>query len=185
MTAHDELVEIGRRWLSNGRVNYSYKDGPASYDYRSACAVVVTEIVTVCRETPDVLGWHGQGSFLIECKTSRSDFKADAKKPMRKRPGTGMGDFRYMLTPKGLLATGELPDRWGLLEATPRGGVKIIRHAERQPGDKEAECSVLLSTLRRVRIDPDRSVSLRVYTLPTQNTASLTVTDATEETENG
>ena len=179
---HDKLVEIGRRWLSNGRVSYSYKDGPASYDYRGTCAVVLTELVTVNRETPDVLGWHGQGSFLIECKTSRSDFKADAKKHPRVHPETGLGDFRYMLTPKSLLDAGEMPERWGLLEATPRGGVKIVRHAERQRGDKEAECSVLLSTLRRVRIDPDRSVSLRVYTLPTRNTASLTVANPTEDT---
>ena len=68
-------------------------------------------------EQPDVLGIDSFGeSILVEVKISRADFFADKKKPWRKNPEMGMGDFRVYLTPKGLLKPDEIPYGWMLWE---------------------------------------------------------------------
>jgi hypothetical protein len=35
--------------------------------------------------------------------------------------------YRYYLAPQGLLSPSELPDRWGLIEVTTRGGLKVVQ----------------------------------------------------------
>jgi hypothetical protein len=72
--------------------------------------------ITNSGEQPDALGFRSGVSCLIECKTSRADFLADRKKKFRVEPSLGMGDWRFMLTPKGLIKVEELPPNWGLLE---------------------------------------------------------------------
>jgi hypothetical protein len=37
-----------------------------------------------------------------------------------------MGVFRYFLAPAGLLRIEELPTGWGLIEVSPRGGLKVL-----------------------------------------------------------
>ena len=87
---------------------------------KSKCGVVITEMVclNVSGEIPDCIGFTDGGtvSFLIECKASRSDFKADSKKMFRKNGFLGMGDFRFYLAPKGMINIEELPKGWGLIE---------------------------------------------------------------------
>ena len=98
---HTQLVQAAARWL------------------QAKCRVVATEIRTSVSETPDVVGWHGFGKcVVIECKTSKSDFKADAKKA-HIRAGTSIGDERWYLTPPGLIDLSEIPEGWGLVEYTP------------------------------------------------------------------
>jgi hypothetical protein len=80
-------------------------------------------------EQPDVLGVSLCGeSLLAEVKISRSDFLADKKKPWR-QPGSGMGDFRVYVTPKGLLKPSEIPYGWMLWEIHGKNKpvIKIIK----------------------------------------------------------
>ena len=60
---HDELCERGKRWLSGTR----------------RCNPVFSRCAS-CAEIPDAIGWSSDGSTVIECKTSLSDFYADKKK---------------------------------------------------------------------------------------------------------
>lgn len=95
---HTQLVSAARQW--------------ALVD----CKVVCAEMWMDSGEQPDVIGWTaGSLSIVVECKTSRSDFLADAKKPFRARK-LGMGQKRWFFTPKDLITLDELPPKWGLIE---------------------------------------------------------------------
>ncbi|MDR6218732.1 hypothetical protein [Deinococcus soli (ex Cha et al. 2016)] len=109
---HAQLVQVAHRWLTT----------------RGACDFAFAEFGNnTTAEKPDVLGFLDiDHTVLIEVKISRSDFLADARKPWRQRPEEGMGDWRYYLTPPGLLRAEELPRNWGLLEAGPRG-VRLVK----------------------------------------------------------
>lgn len=100
---HKRLVKAAGAWLGQ------------------RCRVVATEVTTMASETPDAIGWSGSGvCIVIECKKSRSDFRANAKK-RHESQGWGVGDERWLLTPPGLVEASEVPDGWGLLEFTPSG----------------------------------------------------------------
>lgn len=101
---HDQLIAAARIWLRD----------------QQRCAVVLTEMVNGSGETPDAIGWRGAHTIVVECKISRADFLADAKKPFRMNASGGMGDYRYFLAPSGLIEPHDLPLGWGLLEPTPR-----------------------------------------------------------------
>lgn len=85
------------------------------------------------KENPDAIGWkyingtRYEGSILIECKTSRGDFRNDFKKSFRINPDDGIGNWRYYLVPEGLITVEELPEKWGLIEVNSRGHTKIIK----------------------------------------------------------
>lgn len=130
---HKELVERGLRWLE-GR-----------------CTFALAEIVTIAGEAPDGYGWGAEGSILIECKASRSDFLADAKKHFRRRPENGMGNCRYYLCTPGLISAEELPESWGLLYCLPKI-VKVVVKARCQEANLEAERTMLASVIRRCAI---------------------------------
>ena len=169
---HAELVDVGRRWLARSPNMFRYNEE----DTRGACPVVVTEIATNLRETPDVLGWHMNGSFMIECKAHRADFIADRHKYTRENPLNGVGDFRYYMVPSELVAAvDEVPKDWGLLCVGKRGKVTIAKHAKYVPANKDAETLVLVSTIRRLNVDSGPGVSIMVYTNRNKNTATLTM----------
>lgn len=104
------------------------------------CSLAVSEVRSgYDGEVPDAIGFrstgHYDGSVVIECKTSRSDFLVDLKKNHRQDAWgeefrddgiPGMGKWRYFLAPKGLIKKEELPARWGLLEVTPKGTITVI-----------------------------------------------------------
>lgn len=105
---HADLVERAIRWLKNSQ----------------RCHLVLSESHSYYTfETPDAIGFKGNVSTLIECKTSINDFYKDRNKIFRKRPEMGMGVYRYYLTPKNLININKLSKKWGLLEV--RG--KVIR----------------------------------------------------------
>lgn len=113
--------------------------------------VVMTELSTANRETPDVIGWHGNaGSILVECKASRADFLADKKKIFRHYEDYGMGEKRYFAVPKGLVDRDELPDGWGLIVID--NYVRIVVEATPKKANMRAECKMLMSALRRLEI---------------------------------
>ena len=139
---HAELVEIAAKWLK-------------SY----GCYVVLKELVTWARETPDAIGWNSDLSILIECKTSRSDFFRDSEKHFREHPEKGMGIVRFYMCKEGLIKPDEVPEKWGLLWVTKKGKVKRAkcfkgknvgmgyRHTEFNYND---EITMLCSCIRRM-----------------------------------
>lgn len=130
---HADLVIRAERWLRNTK----------------NCGVVFTERCGSATEIPDAIGWiyGGRFSILVECKTSKSDFYADRRKPFRMAPENGMGQFRYYMTPPNLLTIEMLPDSWGLLEV--RGKiVRVIRDARQLQNTRLAEMAILYSEVR-------------------------------------
>ena len=96
----------------------------------AGCHVAVSEFPTgYDGEIPDAIGFrsnteHLGGTVICEVKVSRGDFLADAKKPHRNGEVLGVGQHRFYFAPKGLIAESELPEGWGLVEVTSRGGAK-------------------------------------------------------------
>ena len=132
---HSILVGIGVRWLS------------------TKCSVVLYEFAASAQENPDVIGWAaGAGSVVIECKLTRPDFLADAKKSVRKTPQVGMGQRRYYLCPPEVIQVKDLPPKWGLLWVA-KGQVVVKREARGHPErNLLAEIRFLSSMLRRAQI---------------------------------
>lgn len=115
---HADLCRIAVRWLKR----------PASAGGHGCIVAVSEPRPEAAGECPDAIGFRAgwnDGSVLVECKVSRSDFMADRNKPHR-QPGCGMGTWRYYMTPAGLLTPDDVPPRWGLLEVNARGHVKAI-----------------------------------------------------------
>ena len=132
---HKQLVDIGARWL-----------------YNRGYEVVIKELMVYDGiECPDVLGFRRHYSFLLEAKTSRSDFKADAKKRFRQLPAKGMGLRRSFVCPTGLIKPEELPDGWGLIYVSEnlRPREIVVPRAFAQY-DKNREFQMLVSLTRRV-----------------------------------
>jgi len=157
---HDELVEIAARWL------------------RKRFPVVCTEVR--CGETPDAIGLGGAWSHLIECKTSRSDFLADQKKPWRRRDNA-LGCARSYLCPKGIIKPEDLPENWGLITVAEGKTREVVKPPRVRKCDMVHEYCILLSILRRVGQNPPRGVSVRCYSYETKNTTTVGVESATEE----
>ena len=148
---HNDLVKFAARKLE--------QDHP----------LVITEMASGAGEQPDAIGFQtSRYTTLIECKASRSDFMADAKKFFRRNPERGMGSYRYYMTPPGLIAREELPCKWGLFEV--RGQriyqkVKAVYFSERAIN---LEFALLISLTRRIGHTAPKGVSVRCYTYQTQ-----------------
>lgn len=116
---HASLCSLAARWLrfTNTRGGHG-------------CQVALSEPRTgyLAGEIPDAIGFRvaepGTGSVVVECKVSRADFLADAKKPHRS--AAGMGLYRYYLCPEGVIEPGDVPERWGLLTVNKRGTVRAL-----------------------------------------------------------
>lgn len=133
---HSELVEFGAVWLR--RTDHGY-----------TMPFVRKELVTGAGEVPDVFGFGSGHSVLIECKTSRADFNADAKKYWRRHPEFGLGNYRFFLCAKGLLLDDELPEHWGLLYASDTGKFAMEKEPTRQPFSVKGERDFMYSVIRR------------------------------------
>jgi hypothetical protein len=157
---HKELCALAVAWLQRP----SSRFGPG-------CLVAISETTNwINGEIPDAIGWrpykHARcGSVIVEVKTSRSDFLADANKPHRKDAATGMGIYRYMMAPEGVIPLDRLPAKWGLIEVTKRGHLKVraghvlLGHHEedcwRHEHNHAAEIGTLAMCLNRVS-DPQK-----------------------------
>lgn len=80
---HDELYQIACRFLQNNGFKVAFHDRFVAY--------------VGTGEQPDAIGFRNLASCLIEVKCSRSDFLADKKKPFRRMPSEGMGDWRFFM----------------------------------------------------------------------------------------
>lgn len=150
---HEDLVEIAARWLQN----------------HHRCGLVITEMGSGCAECPDAIGWVSGGmSHLVECKTSRSDFLADRDKWFRNEQygnDHAMGNFRWYLTPPGLVQPCEIKGQWGLIEVHGRS-VREIVPAHAYHDERRHECVLLTSAVRRMANAPGVcGVRCRVYTV--------------------
>jgi len=111
-------------------------------------------------ERPDVLGFRDGISCLIEVKVNRADFYNDKYKRFRVNPSTGMGDWRFFLSPAGVILPGSLPTGWGLLHATPKTIRKVSgwpfntgwHHKAPFTGNRQAENELTVSALRRFAV---------------------------------
>uniref|UniRef100_UPI0006831777 hypothetical protein n=1 Tax=Vibrio harveyi TaxID=669 RepID=UPI0006831777 len=118
---HQELVDKAVKWLKKPH-------GQGG----TGCHVAVSEFPTgYTGEIPDAIGFRAHteylgGSVVCEVKVSRSDFLADAKKPHRNGEVLGVGQHRFYVAPQGLIKPDELPQDWGVVEVTNRGGTKCI-----------------------------------------------------------
>lgn len=126
-----------------------------------ACHVVLSEMQCNWIESPDAIGFSRRFSILVEAKTSRADFARDIQKKAR-RPGVGMGAYRYYLVPKGLVRRHECngfnselktDEGWGLLwwhEST--GRISVEKPSMRFSVNERAENLFLVSALQRVQL---------------------------------
>lgn len=130
---HREGVKLAAKWLRS----------------RYKCEVVATEVVTWEREIPEAVGFRYTGKcYVVEVKTSRSDFLRDTKK--RHRVGSdGVGNVRYYLAPEGVIPLDKLPAGCGLVEVV-NGRCKVVRSASVMPvkSDPIREKMILVRILR-------------------------------------
>lgn len=134
---HEHLVILAKKWLIRAR----------------DCSVVLTETQAKSGEIPDAIGWRGQFSILIECKTSLADFRRDLGKWYR-QSGYGIGQQRFFMAPQGVIPVDELPDGWGLLEVS---GNVVRTLVERSlvyldENRASAEVPLLVAALRRAQM---------------------------------
>jgi hypothetical protein len=113
---------------------------------------VLYEAVASKAEIPDVIGWDGTSSILIECKMTRADFQRDAGKKSRTNPKAGMAHRRYYLCPANLLQPADIPPKWGLLWA--EGTTVTVQRESRGFPQRNllAEVQFLSKMLRRAQI---------------------------------
>lgn len=139
---HRSLCIKGSKYLKNKGIQPFHK-----------CQYVVCELERV-GECPDVFGWGGCTTQLIEVKVSRADFLSDKKKPWRGNPIYGIGRNRSYLCPTGLIKIGELPKNWGLLYIDEKAKITIVKAASYQQCNDCEEINLITSILRRENIRP-------------------------------
>ena len=93
---------------------------------RNGYSVILQEVVSMANEQPDVLAFKNTASVMFEIKVSRSDFLVDRKKYWRRKEERGMGNYRYYVTPKGLVDKKEIPQGWGLIEFDDSGNESFV-----------------------------------------------------------
>ena len=135
---HDKLVKRAAFWLKKAR----------------RCHIILTEAGGTDEESgkierADAIGWlRPRLSFLVECKTSVADFRADSKKPHRQK--RGMGAYRYFLAPPDIIEKVEIPEGWGILRPWGKYSCRVVKSSSKfveAAGDLEEK--VLFWTLSK------------------------------------
>lgn len=126
----------------------------AAWLRKNGFKATLTEFRSLSNEEPDAFGFNGAVSCVIESKVSRADFLADQKKSFRRNPDSGMGVYRYFITPKGLISPEELPLKWGLLEVHGRKTVCLVEaQAFELESALKAERELIFSLVRRLLLE--------------------------------
>lgn len=138
---HYNLCQKGAKWLRS-RKHVEMCEGQWKY--------VAVEVCVCGCENPDIWAFNGWSTLVVEVKTSRSDFLNDKKKPWHQAgmEYTLAGNYRYYLTPKGLLKEEDLPQGVGLLEFDGKNIVRKVR-AVRHEISNHADGIIMASILRR------------------------------------
>lgn len=145
---HDQLCDIACRFLQTNGFKVAFHDKFRAW--------------TAYGEQPDAIGFRNGASCLLEAKCSRSDLLADRKKPFHIDPSKGMGDWRFMISEPGIVDVCDLPDGWGLLHVIkgrvkkvhgwPANGSWVNQESKPFQANKQAECDMMFSALRRMDI---------------------------------
>lgn len=155
---HYQLCVEGAKWLRR-RIPYELKekrckDKPCfgkklCGTCRTQYHYVAVEICTYGTENPDVWGYDGYSTVIIEVKTSRADFLADRKKYWRTTdPEFQAGNDRLFLCPEGIIKEEDLPQGWGLLYWNGKD-VYPVKEPTRNLATGHADMRILYSILRR------------------------------------
>lgn len=140
---HYHLCEEGAKWLKRRR-NAERYETPWQY--------IAVELCVYGCENPDIWAFNGWSTIVVEVKVSRSDFHNDKKKWwMADEFKTCVaGNYRYYLTPKGLLEQDDLPQGVGLLEYDEdTAAITRTIRAERCDRSNHADMIIMASILRR------------------------------------
>ncbi len=155
MISHRDLVHAAHWWLRGSQRH----------------TAVLSECGTASFEMPDVIGWTPAGfSTLIECKASRSDFRADRHKPFRRHPAAGVGCHRWYFAPKGMLRPEEMPEGWGLAELRGSRVFKLRKPAPFVDRHLKHECELLVSAVERLT----QQHGLRIFVPPAEHAIHVT-----------
>ena len=138
---HYNLCLEGAKWLKKKK-NHERYETPWKY--------IAVEIVVYGCENPDIWAFNGWSTMVVEVKTSHADFLNDKKKWFRQvgNEGGDPGNYRYYLTPKGMLKPEELPEGFGLLEWDGKNIERVI-NATRRTVTNHADGIIMASILRR------------------------------------
>lgn len=137
---HSELIRIGAEYfLKYGSVRWNKP------------RYVVTEIVSIIGQSPDIFCFGSCCTQQIEVKVSHADFLADLKKPHRTNKAHDVGLYRSYLCPKGVIRVDELPEGWGLFYYED-GKITRVRDAEAQETNTHFETLIISSIMRRLGI---------------------------------
>ena len=169
---HYQLCLEGAKWLHRQKrnLNLCRKRDCHKPDFCHCCykfKYVAVEINTASAENPDVWGYDGCYSAVIEVKTSHSDFLADKKKWCRSKEaeegGFLAGTFRWYLCPEGVIKPEEVPEGWGLLYWNGKE-IKWIKGAPEHKNTSRSDLLILSSILRREKFPQ------KIYNYRHQNT---------------
>lgn len=136
---HRDLVLASCRWLQGKK---------------HRCSVVLAEFA--CQKVPaipDVIGFRGEWSVLVECKVSKGDFHKDATKATRMHEALAPGQERWYVVPTGLVERHDVPDGWGLAWWNGKR-MRVVVEAARSPGywregTAKVDMRLLVAALRR------------------------------------
>lgn len=75
--------------------------------------------------------WPSRGLSVhgVEIKVSRSDWQRELADPEKAETFQRYCDAWWVAAPPGVVLKSELPTMWGLLELTPKGGLKVVKDA--------------------------------------------------------
>ncbi len=161
---HYQLCTEGAKWLRRKKNDWKkcqtkpchaideetgyYKFCPHCNTYN----IVAVELNVTGTENPDVWGYDGNSTVLIEVKVSHSDFLADQKKYWRNvEPEYTAGNRRWYLCPEGVIKPEELPEGWGLLYWDGKRIMPVVAPVKRSQGC-HADLRILYSLMFREKM---------------------------------
>lgn len=99
---HGELQGYAERYLSNKQY--------------WICGQEVRMPVGICDAWGMMRGWNhfGYETMAIEVKVSRADLRSKSQR-YKEEHSTPLGNYQYILCPKGLIQPEEIHEEWGLL----------------------------------------------------------------------
>lgn len=169
---HYQLCVEGAKWLHRQKrdINRCPKRHCHKPEFCWSCyryKYVAVELNTAAAENPDVWGFDGNYSAIIEVKTSHSDFLSDKKKWCRSKEaeevGLQAGKFRWYLCPEGVIKPEEVPEGWGLIYWNG-SKIELIKGAPSHENTARADLLILSSILRREKFPQ------KIYNYRYQNT---------------
>lgn len=124
----------------------------AAEPYEVPNMLSTVEIVCYGCELTDVYATNRITSTIIEVKTSHADFLNDKKKYSRSKQaeiaGHQIGNYRYYLSPEGVIKKDELPEGWGLLYWDGKKVTKVVS-AHYVESNRKYDMFVLCSIIAR------------------------------------